>query len=59
MWSSDFPHGDSTWPHSPELVARDLGHLPSETRRKVVCDNVAKLYDFTIPAHIKTVMATT
>jgi predicted TIM-barrel fold metal-dependent hydrolase len=60
MWASDFPHGDSTWPHSQELVARDLGDLPDDTRRKVVCDNVAKLYDFEIPTHVSTVeMATT
>jgi hypothetical protein len=41
-------------------VARDLGDLPDDTRRKVVCDNVAKLYDFEIPTHVSTVeMATT
>ena len=28
-----------------EIIQRDLGHLPEETQRKVVCDNVCRLYD--------------
>jgi predicted TIM-barrel fold metal-dependent hydrolase len=55
MWSSDFPHGDSTWPHSQQVLARDLAELPDEIRAKVVCSNVAELYDFTPPPHINTV----
>jgi predicted TIM-barrel fold metal-dependent hydrolase len=54
MWSSDFPHGDSTWPLSLELVARDLADVPASTRAKVVCENVARLYDFPIPTHSRT-----
>jgi predicted TIM-barrel fold metal-dependent hydrolase len=45
MWSSDYPHGNSTWPHSREVIARDLGHLSPEARRKVVRDNVVRLYN--------------
>ena len=52
MWSSDFPHGDSTWPHTQQILARDLSDLPTESRAKLVRDNVAKLYGFTPPAHI-------
>ena len=44
MWGSDFPHPDGIWPDSREFVARELGHLPQATRRKLVCDNAAKLY---------------
>ncbi|MBP8310580.1 MAG: amidohydrolase [Burkholderiaceae bacterium] len=44
MWGSDFPHPDGIWPDSREFVARELGHLPPDTRRKLVCDNAAKLY---------------
>ena len=25
MWSNDFPHGNSTWPKSRDVIARDLG----------------------------------
>lgn len=24
MWSSDYPHSDSTWPHSQEVIAKDF-----------------------------------
>jgi predicted TIM-barrel fold metal-dependent hydrolase len=44
MWGSDFPHPDGIWPDSQEHLARELGHLPAATRRKITCDNAAKLY---------------
>ena len=47
MWGSDFPHPDGIWPDSREYVDKELGHLPADVRRKVVCDNAARLYGFT------------
>ncbi len=49
MWSNDYPHGNSTWPESKKYIDRDLGHLPADVRKKLVCTNVAKLYDMQIP----------
>ena len=49
MWSNDYPHGNSTWPDSKKYIDRDLGHLPPETRPKLVYTNVKKLYDIDIP----------
>ena len=46
MWGSDFPHPDGIWPDSQEYIRRELGALPAATRRKIVCDNAAKLYGF-------------
>ena len=46
MWGSDFPHPDGVWPDSQEYIQRELGHLPDATRKKIVCDNAAKLYRF-------------
>jgi predicted TIM-barrel fold metal-dependent hydrolase len=46
MWGSDFPHPDGVWPDSQEFIARELGHLPAATRRKIVCENAGKLYGF-------------
>jgi predicted TIM-barrel fold metal-dependent hydrolase len=46
MWGSDFPHPDGIWPDSQEYLARELGHLPAATRRKIVCTNAARLYGF-------------
>ena len=47
-WSTDFPHPATSWPHSRDVIARELGHLPKEILRKVVRDNVIKLYDLKI-----------
>ena len=44
MWASDFPHTDSTWPHSQEVIARDFAHVSDGIRRKILSDNAVKLY---------------
>jgi predicted TIM-barrel fold metal-dependent hydrolase len=44
MWSNDFPHPNSTWPHSRKVIERDLGHLPADKREKLLSLNVARLY---------------
>jgi len=46
MWGSDFPHPDGVWPDSREYIARELGHLPADVRRRIVCDNAARFYGF-------------
>lgn len=50
MWSNDFPHPNSTWPNSRKVIERDLGHLPVERRKKLLCTNAARLYHIDIPA---------
>ncbi|MGH7908291.1 MAG: amidohydrolase family protein [Thermodesulfobacteriota bacterium] len=48
MWGSDFPHPDGIWPDSQDYIRRELGALPAATRRKIVCENAAKLYGFSL-----------
>ena len=48
MWSNDYPHPNSTWPHSRDIIARDLGHLSPEARGKLVRENVARLYNLPV-----------
>jgi predicted TIM-barrel fold metal-dependent hydrolase len=48
MRGSDFPHPDGIWPDSQEYIQRELGGLPPVVRRKVVCENAAKLYGFAL-----------
>jgi len=48
MWGSDFPHPDGVWPDSREYVAREMGQLPADVRRKIVCENAARLYGFSL-----------
>jgi predicted TIM-barrel fold metal-dependent hydrolase len=49
MWSSDYPHQNSTWPHSREVIARDLGNLSAEDREKLVSRNVIELHKLRVP----------
>jgi predicted TIM-barrel fold metal-dependent hydrolase len=44
MWGSDYPHPDGIWPDSRDFIKKELGHVPEATRRKVICDNAARLY---------------
>ena len=44
MWSSDYPHTVSTWPHSREVVERDFKGVPEDEKRLIVRENVARLY---------------
>ncbi len=48
MWGSDFPHPDGVWPDSREFIDRELGGLAPATRRKLVCENAARLYGFPV-----------
>jgi hypothetical protein len=47
MWSSDYPHGAATWPHSAEYVASAAAgaNLDAQTVANLTLNNVARLYD--------------
>ncbi len=44
LWGSDYPHTDSTWPCSTDVLAEMFQDYTPETRDKVTRTNVAKLY---------------
>lgn len=46
MWGSDYPHRDGVFPDSKKVLEEGLGHLDESVRRKIVCDNAARLYRF-------------
>ena len=46
MWSSDYPHTDSTWPKSRESIEHDFAGVSEADRVKMTCTNAAKLYGF-------------
>jgi uncharacterized protein len=48
LWASDFPHNDSTWPHSMHLLERHTEGIPDDTVRKIVRDNVIELYQLSV-----------
>jgi len=44
MWGNDFPHSDSTWPWSQDVLREQTVHLTPEQTSMVLHDNVASLY---------------
>lgn len=46
LWESDFPHVESVWPHSQEIVKRVAETLPDDEVRKVTSENARKLYNW-------------
>jgi predicted TIM-barrel fold metal-dependent hydrolase len=52
MVESDYPHADSTWPDTPEIVDRNFGHLDAATLRQVSYENAAALFDHPLPAGV-------
>jgi predicted TIM-barrel fold metal-dependent hydrolase len=49
MVEVDYPHGDSTWPDTQEVIERCWGHLPVEDLRKLTHENAARLYRWPLP----------
>jgi predicted TIM-barrel fold metal-dependent hydrolase len=49
MWGSDYPHTESTFPRSQEIVAEILGDIPPPNVLKIVSTNAANLYQFDVP----------
>ena len=50
MWANDFPHSDSTWPGSQEILQEHTQHLTDEQTRAILCGNVADLYHIDLSA---------
>jgi len=48
MWANDFPHSDSTWPWSQEVLAKQTVGMTQDEKNLVLHDNVAELYHMSI-----------
>ncbi len=46
MWSSDFPHGGSDWPHSVQVIHADFADVPAAERDLILGGNAQRLYRF-------------
>lgn len=46
MWASDYPHTDTTWPESKQVIDKTFEGVPEAEKRKMVCDNAVRLYGF-------------
>lgn len=46
MWSSDYPHGGSDWPHSVRTIHADFFGVPNQERDLILAGNALALYKF-------------
>jgi predicted TIM-barrel fold metal-dependent hydrolase len=44
MWSTDYPHPATSWPHSREIVDKQFQGVPAAERYQLVCGNAARVY---------------
>jgi predicted TIM-barrel fold metal-dependent hydrolase len=44
MWSSDYPHSETSFPHSHSVIARDFDGVPETDVREIVCERARKVY---------------
>ncbi|MEM7141830.1 MAG: amidohydrolase family protein [Actinomycetota bacterium] len=49
LWANDFPHSDSTWPLSQQLLVEHTSHLDDGTRRRILRDNACELFAMDAP----------
>ena len=45
MWGSDYPHGDSVFPHSKDVLASVLAECTAQERWEMTVKNVVELYN--------------
>lgn len=48
LWANDFPHSDSTWPWSRELLLGQTQHLSEQEKAWILRDNAAELYKIAV-----------
>lgn len=49
MIEVDYPHADSTWPDTQQLVRERLGHLPADVVAKLTHENARRLFRWPAP----------
>lgn len=46
MWECDYPHSDTTWPQSPEILWRSLEGVPDAEINAITHENAMRAYSF-------------
>jgi predicted TIM-barrel fold metal-dependent hydrolase len=49
MLEVDYPHGDSTWPDTQNVIADVWGHIPDDELRLMCHENAARVYRHPLP----------
>ncbi|MFQ5665606.1 MAG: amidohydrolase family protein [Candidatus Binatia bacterium] len=50
-WECDYPHSDTTWPRSPEVLARSFEGVPDADVRKITHENALRVFRMDPFAH--------
>ncbi|MBM4242817.1 MAG: amidohydrolase [Deltaproteobacteria bacterium] len=50
-WECDYPHSDTTWPKSPEILARSLAGVPDADVNKMTHENALRAFRLDAFAH--------
>lgn len=45
MWSSDYPHSESTYPKSREMIAKLFDGVPEGEKQDMICNRAKKLFN--------------
>ena len=52
LWGNDYPHHDSIWPRSMEVLDRIFEGVPAGEKEKMTSRNVLELYQIKLPAEL-------
>ena len=44
IWGSDFPHKETAWPDSMEVIAKNFAGVPDDEAYKMACGNAVEFY---------------
>jgi predicted TIM-barrel fold metal-dependent hydrolase len=44
MWSSDYPHSETTFPHSKDMIERLFREAPEEEKAQIICTRAQRVY---------------
>jgi predicted TIM-barrel fold metal-dependent hydrolase len=44
MWSSDYPHSETTYPHSLQVIEKMFKGVPEKDKRDIICDRAKALF---------------
>jgi predicted TIM-barrel fold metal-dependent hydrolase len=45
LWSTDFPHPVTSWPHSRKIVEQQFRSIPAEERELIVAGNASRVWN--------------
>jgi predicted TIM-barrel fold metal-dependent hydrolase len=52
MVEVDYPHGDSTWPDTQEVLRQAWGHIPTAELRAMCSENASRLFRHPLPNQV-------